>query len=155
MVIADTSVWIEYLKGGDEVARDALRGLIRTEHVALVGVVLAELLQGCRTPEESGAILAQVTALRFLESGFSAWRRTGELSASLRSSGVTLPLSDVLIAAIALAHNCQVFTLDPHFEKIPGLSLYRPPKARATRRRRAVTVIVRRDREEITTRPRS
>jgi predicted nucleic acid-binding protein len=91
-------------------------------------------LQGCRTPEESGRILAQVTALRFLESDFSAWRRTGELSASLRSVGATLPLSDVLIAALALEHNCQVFTLDPHFEKIPGLSLYRPAKPRAPRR---------------------
>jgi hypothetical protein len=134
VVIADTSVWIEYLKGGDDAARNALRGLIRSEQVALVGVVLAELLQGCRTREESGSILAQVTALRFLESDFSAWRRTGELSASLRSAGITLPLSDVLIAAIALEHTCHVYSLDPHFEKIPGLSLYQPAKRRGKRR---------------------
>jgi predicted nucleic acid-binding protein len=130
VVIADTSVWIEYLRGGDEGPRAALRDLIRTEQVALVGVVLAELLQGCRTPKESGAILAEVTSLQFLEAGFSAWRRTGELSASLRSSGITLPLSDILIAALALEHACQVYTLDPHFAQIPGLPLYRPMKNR-------------------------
>ena len=132
MVIADTSVWIEYLRGGDEIARAELRGFIRTEQVALVGVVLAELLQGCRTPKESSAILAEVTGLRFLETGFGTWRRTGELSASLKSTGITLPLSDVLIAALAMEHRCQVFTLDPHFAQIPDLSLYRPPKRTAT-----------------------
>jgi hypothetical protein len=126
VVIADTSVWVEYLRGGDETPRAALRGLIRGEEIALVGVVLAELLQGCRTSKESGTILSEVTGLRFLETSFGTWRRTGELSASLRSAGITLPLSDVLIAALALEHNCQVFTLDPHFEQIPGLSLYRP-----------------------------
>lgn len=125
MVIADTSVWIEYLKGGSESARTALRNLIRAGQVAMVGVVLAELLQGCRTSRESGAILSEVTGLSFLETDFAAWRRTGELSASLRAAGITLPMSDVVIAALAMEHNCQVLTLDPHFEQIPGLSLFR------------------------------
>ena len=134
MVIADTSVWIEYLRGDDETARAELPGFIRTEHVALVGVVLAELLQGCRTPKESGAILAEVTSHQFLDAGFSTWQRVGELSASLRSSGIALSLSDILIATLALEHDCQVYTLDPHFTQVPGLSLYRPPKRAATPR---------------------
>jgi predicted nucleic acid-binding protein len=39
-------------------------------------------------------------------------------------------LSDILIAALALEHACQVYTLDPHFAQIPGLPLYRPMKNR-------------------------
>lgn len=133
MVIVDTSVWVEYFKGGDALTRAALRDLIRAEQTALVGVVLAELLQGCRTPKEAEMILSKLAGLRFLETDFSTWRRSGELSASLRRKGITLPLSDLIIAALALEHHCQVYTLDPHFDRIPGLTLYttpRPPRRR-------------------------
>jgi hypothetical protein len=133
MVIADASAWIAYFTDPDSTEKRAIDALIDDREVALVGVVLAELMQGCRDPKESREILETVTALDFLDSTRLTWQRTGELSASLRRSGITIPLTDLLIAAIALEHNCQVFTLDPHFEKIPGLSLYRP-KARATRR---------------------
>lgn len=133
MVIVDTSVWIEYFKGGHEPARAALRDLIRAEQAALVGVVLAELLQGCRTPKEADTVLSKLAGLRFLETNFTTWKRTGELSASLRRKGITLPLSDLIIAALALEHHCQVYALDPHFERIPDLTLHtipRPPRRR-------------------------
>lgn len=87
MVIADTSVWIEYFRGRHEPARAALRALIQMEQIALVGMVLAELLQGCQTPKEANMILTTLTGLRFLETSFSSWKRTGELSFSLRQKG--------------------------------------------------------------------
>lgn len=133
MVIADTSVWIEYFKGGHKSARVALRDLIRAEQVVLVGVVLAELLQGCRSSKETDALLSKLAGLPFLETSFSTWKRAGEQSALLRRKGITLPLSDLVIAALALEHRYQVFTLDPHFEQIPGLALHALP--RASRRR--------------------
>jgi len=132
VVVADTSVWIEYLQGGQEAARAALRGLIRTEQVVLVGVVLAELLQGCRSPQEREMILANLTGLPFLDAKFSTWQRAGDLSASLRRQGLTIPLTDLVIGVLALEHRCQLFTLDPHFDHIPDLSLFRIPKARPT-----------------------
>lgn len=127
MVIADTSLWIEYFRGGDEPARAGLRTLIRTEQVVLVGVVLAELLQGCRSSEDVDTILSHLAGLRFLDTTFSTWKRAGELSASLRRKGVTLPLSDLIIGALAIEHGYRVYTLDTHFKHIPGLTLYAPP----------------------------
>ncbi|MCZ7624539.1 MAG: hypothetical protein C3F12_08160 [Candidatus Methylomirabilota bacterium] len=129
MVIADTSLWIEYFKGGSEPARAGLRTLIRTEQVALVGVVVAELLQGCRSSDEADTILSHLTGLRFLDTSFITWKRVGELSASLRQKGVTLPLSDLIIGILAIEHRCQVYTLDSHFKLIPGLRLYAPPRS--------------------------
>jgi hypothetical protein len=126
MVIADTSVWVEYLQGGEEIARAALRHLIRKEEVAFAGVVLAELLQGCRSSQERDTILTNLSGLPFLDAHFATWQRAGDLSASLRRTGITIPLTDLLIAALALEHACQVYTLDPHFEQIPGLALYHP-----------------------------
>lgn len=131
MVIVDTSAWIPFFNRPDSGEKRAIDALIDADRAAMVGVVLAELLQGCRTAEESSTILSEVAGLRFLEANFTTWRRTGELSASLRSSGISLPLPDILIAALALEHRYQVYTLDPHFKQIPGLSLYRP-RGRAT-----------------------
>lgn len=98
-----------------------------------MGVVLAELLQGCRSSEDVDTILSNLTGLRFLETTFSTWKRVGELSVSLRRKSVTLPLSDLIIGALAVEHGYRVYTLDPHFKHIPGLKLYTPtysPKAR-------------------------
>jgi predicted nucleic acid-binding protein len=38
----------------------------------------------------------------------------------------TLPLSDLLIAALALEHGCHVYSLDAHFKKISAVPLYLP-----------------------------
>lgn len=133
MVIADTSVWIPFFNQPESLEKREIDALIDADGLALVGVVLAELLQGCRTPKEADTILSRLTGLRFLETNFSTWKRSGELSASLRRKGITLPLSDLIIAALAFEHHCQVYALDPHFEQIPGLALH--PVHRPARRR--------------------
>jgi predicted nucleic acid-binding protein len=124
VVIADTSVWIPFFNQPESPEKREIDALIDADRLALVGVVLAELLQGCRAPKEADTILSKLSGLRFLEANFSTWKRTGELSASLRRKGITLPLSDLIIAALAFEHRCQVYALDPHFEQIPGLALH-------------------------------
>lgn len=126
MVVADTAVWIEFFNDPESEEKRVIDLLIDRNELALVGPVLAELLQGCRTPAEADAILDHVSALPFLEMNFSAWQRAGELSSSLRRKGTTLSLMDVIIATIALEHDAEVFTIDPHFRSIPGLKLHRP-----------------------------
>ena len=134
MVVADTSVWIEYFRGGAEPVRATMRALIKGQQAVLVGVVLAELLQGCRSPKEAELILSNLAGLPFLETRYPTWKNAGQLSASLRRKGITLPLSDVIIAALAIEHDCEVYSLDPHFEQIPGLRFHtscRPARRRS------------------------
>jgi predicted nucleic acid-binding protein len=121
VIIVDTSAWIPFFNRPESTEKQAIDALIDADRAVLVGVVLAELLQGCRTPKEASVVLDEIAGLRFLEVAFSTWQRTGELSASLKRAGIILPLSDVLIAAIVLEHSCQVYSLDPHFAQIPGL----------------------------------
>ncbi|MBM4127488.1 MAG: PIN domain-containing protein [Nitrospira sp.] len=129
MVIADTSVWIPFFNRPDSPEKTALDMLIDADEVGLVGVVLAELLQGCRTPTERTTLSESLLALRYYEVTQSTWLRTGDLSAHLLRKGVTLPLSDVLIAALAIEHECRVYSLDAHFKKITGVHLYVPASA--------------------------
>lgn len=64
MVIADTSVWIAFFNRPDSAEKLALDRLIDADEVALVGVVLAELLQGCRTLSERTTLSEALMALR-------------------------------------------------------------------------------------------
>jgi predicted nucleic acid-binding protein len=100
--------------------------LIDADEVSLVGVVLAELLQGCRTLSERNTLSEALLALRYYEVTQSIWQRTGDLSAQLLPKGITLPLSDLIIAALAIEHDCRVYSLDAHFKKIPAVQLYVP-----------------------------
>jgi len=126
MVIADTSVWIPFFNRPDSPEKISLDRLIDTDEVALVGVVLAELLQGCRTLTERATLSESLLALFYFEVTQTTWLRTGDLSAQLLRKGVTLPLSDLLIATFAIEQDCRVYSLDTHFKKIPGLRLYMP-----------------------------
>src|SRR5574337_1567487 len=87
----------------------------------------------CRSSEDVDTILSNLAGLRFLDTTFSTWKRAGELSASLRRKGVTLPVSDLIIGALAIEHGYPVYTLDGHFRHIPGLTLYAPPRSSSTR----------------------
>ena len=45
---------------------------------------------------------------------------------AIRRKGTTLPLSDLIIAACALADEREAFTLDPYLKNIPGVKLHPP-----------------------------
>lgn len=128
MIIADTSVWIPFFNRPGSAEKQALDLLIDADEVALVGVVLAELLQGCRSRKEREEVEEGLLALPYLEMTRETWIMAGEISSPLLRKGVTLPMSDLVVAAIALEHRCRVYSLDAHFEKIPGLPRYTPGK---------------------------
>lgn len=120
-IIADTSVWIEFFRDEKSSISIHLKNLLRSGQVALVGMVLAEILQGVRDPREARLVKSSLESLPFIEIEVAVWRKAGEISASLRRKGLTIPLSDIIIASAAITGGCEVFTLDPHFDKIPGL----------------------------------
>jgi len=126
MVIADTSVWIPFFNRPNSREKQTLDLLIDADDVALVGIVLAELLQGCRSHQERDELKDGLLALPYLEVTQSTWVNAGALSAGLLRKGITLPLSDLIIAALAIEHHCPVYSLDDHFRKIPDLPLFKP-----------------------------
>lgn len=126
MVLVDTSVWISFLNRPGSPEKRVIDGLIDTDEAAIVGVVLAELLQGCRSESERSVLKDLLLALPYIDITQSTWIKAGELSVALRKKGVTLPLSDVVLAAAAIEHSCPVYTLDRHFQKIPGILRYSP-----------------------------
>lgn len=123
-VLADTSVWIEFFKPGSKTG-DELAELIMKNSICTCGVVLFELVQGVKTENEKEIILDTLSNLEYFEMSAALWRKAGEISAALKKNGLNLPLSDIFIAALATEHNLSIFTLDRHFEQIPGVKVYK------------------------------
>ena len=124
-VLVDTSVWIEYFNQPDSSSGESLEQLLKEGRVAGSGIVLTELLQGAKVEEEFNDILESMTAIPILETRLSIWIEAGRISYSLRRKGITIPITDIIIASLAIENNCAIFTLDPHFDKIPGINIYK------------------------------
>lgn len=122
-VLVDTSVWIEFFRP-DTVAGNVLESLLSANSVSTCGIVLFELLQGVKSDKEKADVLNAVSGLPYREMNGLLWQKSAELSVSVKKKGLTLPLSDIFIAAIAVEHDIPVFTLDKHFSQIPGVKLY-------------------------------
>jgi hypothetical protein len=127
-VIVDTSVLIDFLKGKEPNAA-AVASLIASKRIRTTGVIMAELLQGARTAKEEAYVVELLEGIPAVDVTLPLWMKTGRLSCSLRRNGVTLPLSDISIAVIAIEHKLSVFTLDRHFADIPGVKLHKTAQA--------------------------
>lgn len=117
-VLVDTSCWIEYFNRPAEGAADSVRALIRSDRAALNGVILAELLQGARTEREASRLRYALGALAWVETSREVYGRAGNLGFELRRRGITVPITDCVIAASAETIGGRTLTLDGHFEEL-------------------------------------
>lgn len=123
-IIVDTCVWIEFFRKPESELTTQLKSLIRKRRVIMVGMVLAEVLQGIKVPKEAKIVKQHLEKLPYIEMRREAWEKAGEMSASLRSKGITIPLSDLIIAALAILSDNELLTIDPHFKNMKELKLY-------------------------------
>ena len=125
MVLVDTSVWIEFFDGNNPSVRRDLEILLRQGHVATAGLVLAELRRGCRSTPQVRGLMQAMEPLVYLEADCDCWLRAGELVAECSARGFQVGIADCLLAALAMRESASIFTLDPDFERIPRLRLFR------------------------------
>lgn len=124
-IIVDTCVWIEFFRKQESKLTLHLKSLLRERKVIMVGMIMAEILQGVKAPKEATLVKQNLEKLPYLEITRDIWEAAGEISASLRVTGITIPLSDLIIAGVALSGDHEIFTIDPHFEKVDGLRLHK------------------------------
>jgi tRNA(fMet)-specific endonuclease VapC len=126
-IIVDTSVWIEYLKNKPTIAEKLDRQLLAGD-IFTVGPVIAELLQGAKTEKDYRMLKNSINGLPFIETSFENWALAGDISYKLRQKGITIPITDCIIAAVAFFNNASVMTHDRHFANIPNLKLENIPE---------------------------
>ena|ERR1700687_4176452 len=127
MILVDTTVVIDYTRGKDA----KLQALLLALPVAVCGVVRAEVLHGSRDPAHRQMLLIALAAFPLLSIPDALWDVTGDNLAALRSNGVTVPLSDAIIATLAIENDLEAWARDPHFPAmqriLPRLRLFHEP----------------------------
>lgn len=122
-ILPDTCAWIDFFRGRPSRMAEKVEAALVQGEVATCGVVLYELLHGIKSPREEALVLNAFQAVAHLEMTDRLWIKAGRLSSQLRKKGHTLPLSDIIIATLALEHSCSLLTVDRHFDVIPGLTV--------------------------------
>lgn len=90
----------------------------------MVGIVLAEILQGTTGEDNVTRLDNALKTATYVDIDRTTWVRAGRLARELRAIGQPLPMTDVVIAAVALEGDHLLFAFDPDFKRIPDLKLY-------------------------------
>ena len=118
-VLIDTCAWIDFFKSQTGSLGNQVAELIEVNQAAITGVVIAELLQGIKHENEGKRLQLLLKSIHYLSTEDSDWLQAGQLAQQLRKKGLTLPLTDVLIATIAQRYAVPVLTVDKHFQYLP------------------------------------
>ena len=97
--------------------------LIRLDKACLTGPVIAELLHGVSGKKEISQLNFIFSTIPCLEITRNDWKVTGDTLRQLRGKGLSIPLTDVLIASVAVRNNLPVLTLDKHFQHLTAQCL--------------------------------
>jgi predicted nucleic acid-binding protein len=117
MILVDTSVVIEYVRGKDA----KLQALLPTLSGALCGITRAEMLHGVRDPGHRRNILSVLAAFRQVAIPDSLWDEVGDHLAALRAGGITVPFQDAVIATVAIVNGLELWARDHPFLLIQGV----------------------------------
>lgn len=124
-VLLDSSVWIDAFRGKTPHIVAVTQTLLNDDRILICGPVIFEIKRGLRPPDRK-KILPLLDALIRLSVEETVWDAAGDLDASLRKKGITIPPMDVIIAQVCLHHKVSLFTLDEHFSSISNLKLFKP-----------------------------
>lgn len=118
-VLIDTSAWIEALRPeGDETVRREVRSLLEDGAAVFCDLVLLELWNGARGSRERQYLEELERELPTLATTDEVWERSKDLARSCRQKGLTIPATDLLIAACAEHHGARLLHRDDHFDRI-------------------------------------
>ena len=116
--LVDTSVWVEYFRGKKIIIKKRLENLLDENRVVVTGIILAELMTGISNEKDQQFLEECFLGLPYLEATREIFAAAGKMGAALRKKGITIPISDLLIAALARTHALTVFTMDNHFQTL-------------------------------------
>jgi hypothetical protein len=131
MVIIDTTVWVDYLRGVRNKQTDYFDRELGRQRFGLTDLILCEILQGIRDEKTFIEVLRNLRKFELLATGGEELAiQTARNFESLRQQGHTVRTTiDCLIATFCLRHGHSLLHRDrdfDHFEEILGLSVVHP-----------------------------
>jgi predicted nucleic acid-binding protein len=121
-VLVDSSLWVHQLrKSGHPGQRDRVNALLESGEAAWCPAVRLELWRGVTNDTERKTLRRYEALLPDYEISAAVWQRSIRLADRGRASGVTVPLSDLLIFACAKVPGLDLAHDDTHFDELATL----------------------------------
>jgi hypothetical protein len=135
VVIVDTTVWIDYLRGRPTREVAWLDRELDRRRIGITDLILCEVLQGVQGDARFAEVASRLLHLQIFETGgVELALATARNCRALRARGRTLRTTiDGLIATFCLLHDHELLHRDrdyDHFEQVLGLKVVHPQRPR-------------------------
>lgn len=114
----DTSVWIDYFRDTDSELNDFIDLLLDEDRVYINGIIRAEILIGARNTNEYESIKNSLEGIHTVEMDNQTFNETGRIGFQLKRKGITVPLSDLIIAVQCALNRLTLIQKDKHYQCI-------------------------------------
>jgi predicted nucleic acid-binding protein len=112
-VLVDTSIWIEYFRSGDHC--ENLEYLIDENLIVINDLILAELVPSLKVRNQRKLIELLLSIRNLLVS--IDWDQIIEYQFRCLRNGLNgIGIPDLMLAQNAKQHDCEIYSLDNHFE---------------------------------------
>ena len=117
MILVDTSVWIDYFNGKEDIHPEILDSSIVDGTVAIGDIIFLEILQGFRNDKDYQKVRSRLATLDQYELfGNDMVYRCAENYRTLRKKGITIrATTDVIIATYCIKHKLPLLFIDRDF----------------------------------------
>lgn len=128
MIIADTDVLVDFLRGNGATARVELE--LSTGNLATTVVAVFELFQGIKDAAGERAVKSLLSGMALLPLTAESAERAGQIRRQLRKLRQDIGVADSLVAGICLTQAGILLTRNrEHFARVPDLSLATLPSS--------------------------
>ena len=122
MVLIDTSAWIHALRpDGDSEVKARVAAVLDSGQAATCAMIRLELWNGARGERERRVIQDLERELPDLEITREVWKDACALARAARKVGLTIPATDLLVAACARRLGVGILHDDAHFAAIQAV----------------------------------
>lgn len=119
MILIDSSAWIEfYRKDGLTEIKKTVKNAIKEDKAVINGIIHVEILAFASKAEDYENIDSDFSSFHWFDLGKHEFTLAASIGKELREKGITIPATDLIIAASAQTSNASLLHYDRHFEII-------------------------------------
>ena len=107
-VIVDTCIWSPFFSKSGSREKKTVDELIDADRVSIVGPVLAEVLAGFRRKDQADWVASRLRLTHYVDVERDDWLAAAEFGRNLAVIGHAVPLTDLVVAAVARRLNAFV-----------------------------------------------
>lgn len=115
-VLIDTCIWVPFFNRPQSLEKQTVDALLDDDRAALIGPIAAEILQGIPREPHANYIASLLRGIHSFDVEWEDWIEAARLGRRCAAQGHRLPLSDLILAAVAIRRDAEIYTIDPHFD---------------------------------------